>query len=195
MGVRLSEALKACGQSVGQIGPTATFRIPLPLLPAAHPSSLIDRRAAGRGLALGFGVWGLGCGVWGLGFGVWGQAVARSRFSFSLLVCAHAPRATDRQGLSAWPTATFRIPLPHRPAVRAPVPRTYRCHARLAQGLCCRSVHKLPRSADTNAAVGLERQEVLVTRDDDVGLRRQRRRCARTGRSSPGAGRRGRCDR
>ena len=181
MGVRLSEALKACGQSVVPIGPTATFRIPLPLLPAAHPSSLIDRRAAGRGLALGFGVWG--------------QAVARSRFSFSLLVCAHAPRATDRQGLSAWPTATFRIPLPHRPAVRAPVPRRYRCHARLAQGLCCRSVHKLPRSADTNAAVGLERQEVLVTRDDDVGLRRQRRRCARTGRSSPGAGRRGRCDR
>ena len=52
--------------------------------------------------------------------------------------------------------------------------RTHRCDARLAQGLCCRSVHKLPRSADTNAAVGLERQEVLLTRDDDVSLRRQR---------------------
>jgi hypothetical protein len=33
----------------------------------------------------------------------------------------------------------------------------------------------LPRTADTNATVRLERQEVLVTCDDDVGLRRQRR--------------------
>ena len=92
----------------------------------------------------------------GSAFGAWGQAVNASPSVPS--TTRGAPHTRH------WPAGVDCLPQ-----------RKHRCHARLAQGLGFRTGHELPRAADPNAAVGLERQQVLVTCDDDVGLRRQRR--------------------
>ncbi len=200
-----AHALRATGRQGLSDCPTVTFRTRFrTLLPLALPSLRIHRcgarlaqRTENRVMARGPVAQRVNSpkARTGSGFGVWGEAIHASIFPSAARSCC--PQRTPPAGRAGLPEPQRRFKSRFytlRPLALLSM-RIHRCDARLAQGLSGRSVHKLPRTADTNATVRLERQEVLVTRDDDVGLRRQRHRCARTGRSFPGTGRRGRCDR